>query len=115
MLVTDAMPTVGADKQTFTLQGRKIETRDGVLVAPDGALAGSNLDMMQAVRNAMSMLHLSLEQAVAAASKHPAQFLALTDLGAIGAGGRASFALLDESLHVTRTWIDGVSMPATVP
>jgi N-acetylglucosamine-6-phosphate deacetylase len=112
MLVTDAMPPVGSDKQSFTLQGRRIEARDGVLVAPDGALAGSNLDMMQAVRNTMTMLHLSLEQAVAAASRHPAQFLGLGDLGAIVTGSRASFALLDDTLHVTRTWIDGAPTAA---
>jgi N-acetylglucosamine-6-phosphate deacetylase len=110
MLVTDAMPTVGSDKQSFTLQGRRIDVRDGVLIAPDGALAGSNLDMMQAVRNTMTMLQLSLEQAVAAAAKHPAQFLGRNDLGAIVTGGRASLALLDDTLHVTRTWIDGVPL-----
>ena len=115
MLVTDAMPVVGSGKQSFTLQGRTIAVRDGVLVAPDGALAGSNLDMMQAVRNAMTMLHLSLEQAAAAASKHPAQFLGLTDVGQIVTGSRASFALLDDTLHVTRTWIEGVPMMATAP
>ncbi|HYD73989.1 MAG TPA: N-acetylglucosamine-6-phosphate deacetylase [Candidatus Binatia bacterium] len=108
MLVTDAMPTVGSDKHTFKLQGRTIEVRDGVCIAPDGALAGSNLDMMQAVRNAMTMLHLSLEQAVGAASAGPARFLGLNRLGAIVTGRRASFALLDDTLHVTRTWIDGV-------
>ena len=107
MLVTDAMPTVGSDKSSFVLQGRTIEVRDGVCVAPDGTLAGSNLDMAQAVRNAMAMLGLSLEQAAACASLHPAEFLGLDDLGAIQPGARASFALLDGALGVTRTWIDG--------
>jgi N-acetylglucosamine-6-phosphate deacetylase len=108
VLVTDAMPTVGSDKQSFVLQGRTIEVRDGVCVAPDGTLAGSHLDMMQAVRNTMTMLHVSLEQAVEMASAHPAHFLRLPDLGALATGHRASLALLDDALEVTRTWIDGV-------
>lgn len=108
MLVTDAMPIVGTDTQSFVLQGRAIEARDSVLVSPDGVLAGSNLDMMQAVRNAMTMLDLSLERAVALASLHPAQFLGLKDLGSLVIGGRASFALLDGEFHVRRSWIDGV-------
>jgi len=107
MLVTDAMPTVGAEAPTFILQGRAIEARDGVLIAPDGALAGSSLNMMQAVRNAIAMMGLTIEQAVAAASAHPAQFLGLPDAGAIVRGGRACFALLDAQLEVSRTWIDG--------
>jgi N-acetylglucosamine-6-phosphate deacetylase len=110
MLVTDAMPTVGADKQSFTLQGRTIEVRDGVCVAPDGALAGSNLDMMQAVRNAVTMLGLKLEKAVAMASTHPARFLRLNDNGVLIAGARASLVLFDDSWNVVRTWIDGVAM-----
>jgi N-acetylglucosamine-6-phosphate deacetylase len=112
MLVTDAMPTVGSDKLSFVLQGRRIEVRDGVCVAPDGALAGSNLDMAAAVRNAMSMLEVSLEQAVAMASAHPAQFLQLSDLGAIVTGARASLVLLGHELQVARTWIDGAPSDA---
>ncbi len=112
MLVTDAMPTVGSEQQSFLLQGRRIEVRDGVCVAPDGTLAGSNLDMAQAVRNAMTMLDLSVEQAFGMASSHPARFLSCDDLGVLVPGARACLVLLDKSLRVTRTWIDGVSMDA---
>jgi N-acetylglucosamine-6-phosphate deacetylase len=107
MLVTDAMPTVGAARKEFILQGRPITVKDGVCVAPDGTLAGSDLDMAQAVRNAMSMLGLSLPEAAAMAALHPAQFLGLDDLGAIAPGQRASLVLLDEALNVQTTWIDG--------
>jgi N-acetylglucosamine-6-phosphate deacetylase len=109
MLVTDAMPTVGAARKTFQLQGRTIKVKDGVCVAPDGALAGSDLDMNRAVRNTVAMLGLSFPEAVALATLHPAQFLGLRDLGVIAPGARASFALLDDELRVTETWIDGVS------
>lgn len=111
MLVTDAMPTVGSAKNSFVLQGRVIEVRDGVCVAPDGTLAGSNLDMASAVRNAMTMLSVSLEHAIAAASSNPARFLRLRDLGAVTSGARASLVLLDGTLNVVRTWIDGVQSP----
>src|SRR6185312_14758615 len=45
MLVTDAMPNVGAAQTSFMLQGRRIEVRDGVCVDENGTLAGSALDM----------------------------------------------------------------------
>ena len=48
------MPTVGADQQSFDLHGRTIMVRDGVCVASDGTLAGSNLDMAQSLRNLTS-------------------------------------------------------------
>ncbi len=109
MLVTDAMPTVGDDATSFMLQGRKIEMRDGVLVTPEGTLAGSNLDMAQAVRNAMNLLGLPLEEAAAMASLHPAQFLGLDDLGLISPGARANLVLLDDALRARTTWIDGAA------
>jgi N-acetylglucosamine-6-phosphate deacetylase len=107
MLVTDAMPSVGAAEKSFQLQGRTITVQDGVCVAPDGTLAGSDLDMGRAIRNARSLLGLKLEQAAAMASYHPACFLGHDTLGAIRAGARANMVLMNEDEHVLHTWIDG--------
>jgi len=109
LLVTDAMPTVGAPRKTFQLQGRTVTVRNGVCVAPDGTLAGSNLDMAQSVRNAVAMLGVTVEDALAMAASHPAQFLRLGRLGAIAAGNRADLVLLDDALGVRETWIGGVA------
>ena len=108
MLVTDAMPTVGMTDKRFVLQGREISVRDGVCVDAAGTLAGSDLDMAAAVRNAISMLGLSLEEAVMMASAAPAAFLGLShQRGAIAPGLAADLCLLDDHLNVARTWIDG--------
>jgi N-acetylglucosamine-6-phosphate deacetylase len=110
MLVTDAMPTVGMIDKSFDLQGRHIRVVDGVCVDDNGTLAGSDLDMIGAVRNAMSMLGLSIEDAVSIASATPAAFMGLAgERGAIRAGQAADLVLLDDDLQVRRTWIDGVS------
>jgi len=110
MLVTDAMPTVGLADKRFTLQGREIVVRDGVCVDDNGTLAGSDLDMAGAVRNAVQMLDLSLADAVMMASAAPAAFLGLgQQRGKIAKGYAADFCLLDDDLSVRRTWIDGVS------
>jgi N-acetylglucosamine-6-phosphate deacetylase len=110
MLVTDAMPTVGMIDKSFDLQGRHIRVVDGVCVDDNGTLAGSDLDMIGAVRNAVSMLGLSLEDAVSIASATPAAFLGLEgQRGAIRAGQAADLVLLNEDLQVRRTWIDGVA------
>lgn len=108
MLVTDAMPTVGMVDKRFVLQGQAITVEDGVCVGPGGTLAGSDLDMIGAVRNAVSMLGLSLEDAVMTASAAPAAFLGLSAArGAIAPGKAADLVLLDGDRNVVRTWIDG--------
>jgi N-acetylglucosamine-6-phosphate deacetylase len=110
MLVTDAMPTVGLVDKSFDLQGRHIRVVDGVCVDDHGTLAGSDLDMAGAVRNAMAMMGLSLAQAVAMASASPAAFLGLTrQRGTLAPGQAADLVLLDDQLNVQRTWINGVA------
>jgi len=107
-LVTDAMPPVGADSPDYVLYGETITARDGVVRNAEGALAGSALDMATAVRNAVSMLGLPLEEAARMASLYPAQFLRLDDhRGRIAPGYRADFVLLGDNLDVATTWIAG--------
>jgi N-acetylglucosamine-6-phosphate deacetylase len=110
MLVSDAMPSVGGRKG-FTLNGEPITVADGKCVNREGTLAGSDLDMASAVRNAVLMLGLDLANALAMASTNPAAFLGLDgELGRIAPGFRASLVLVDDQLEVRRSWIDGLSL-----
>ncbi|HKR17442.1 MAG TPA: N-acetylglucosamine-6-phosphate deacetylase [Rhizorhapis sp.] len=108
MLVTDAMPSVGIASKHFMLQGQRIEVIDGACVNQDGTLAGSDLDMGHAVRNAAAMLEVGLETAIQMASATPAAFLGLSHrTGRIAAGLAADLAALDESGRVMQSWIAG--------
>lgn len=108
MLVTDAMPSVGMADKRFTLQGHEVTVVDGVCVNADGTLAGADLDMALALRNAVAMLELPLERASRMASRNPAEFLGLGDrIGRIAAGFRADFVLLDAGLQPVGCWIGG--------
>ena len=114
MLVTDAMPSVGTENTSFTLQGRKITVAGTVCVDEEGRLAGSNIEMASSVRNAVSMLGVSLADAARMASTYPAEFLGLgAHMGRIAAGYRANLVLVDENVTVLETWIDG--KPSTFP
>ncbi|HEX4269351.1 MAG TPA: N-acetylglucosamine-6-phosphate deacetylase [Steroidobacteraceae bacterium] len=108
MLVTDAMPSVGTNASSFKLEGRNITVSGSVCIDEDGRLAGSNIDMASCVRNAVSLLGVSLPEAVHMASLYPAEFLGLADeLGRIERGYRANLVLADDKLNVLETWIDG--------
>ena len=110
MLVTDAMPSVGMEDKNFTLQGQPIRVENGVCVNVDGTLAGSDLNMALAVRNAVEMLRITPEAALRMASVQPAQFLRLdADLGRIAPGQRADLVALDRELGVLNVWIGGAA------
>ena len=109
MLVTDAMPSVGMSEKSFLLQGKRITVKNGVCVDEKGTLAGSDLDMAGAVRNAIAMLGLDLAEAARMASFYPAEFLGLGgELGRVAPGYRADLVLLDADLAVSETWINGL-------
>ena len=108
LLVTDAMPPVGADDPSYVLYGETITVRDGVVRNAAGSLAGSALDMATAVRNTVQWLGLPLEEAARLASTYPAEFLGIGDrCGRIAPGYQADLVALDEQLQVVETWIQG--------
>lgn len=108
MLVTDAMPTVGSTTKTFRLNGVRIEVRDGVCVAPDGTLAGCDLDMASAVRNVRAMTGIGIEAASTMASRAPARFLRSGEVtGSVAIGRVADLVWLGHEDEVKGVWRNG--------
>jgi N-acetylglucosamine-6-phosphate deacetylase len=103
-LVTDAMAHVGdaADcHRYFTTQ----ITRDGNrLTAPSGALAGSCLDMHQAVLNMHRDIGVPLADAVTMATTTPANWLKAYQYGRINIGAYAHLLSLHTDLSIDRLW-----------
>ena len=107
-LVTDAMPTVGSDQTSFELAGQRIDCDGDRCITSDGTLAGSNLDMAAAVRNAERLMHVDAATAVQMASLVPATIMGIAgERGAIMPGLRADLVLVDDAKQVVETWIGG--------
>jgi len=108
VLVTDAMPSVGSDCKTFRLYEEEIAVVDGRCVTTNGVLAGSDLNMAAAVRNAARFTSIGWQEAVRMASRYPANALGLSaSLGDLLPGKQANFVILDGSFSVKQTWIAG--------
>jgi N-acetylglucosamine-6-phosphate deacetylase len=108
-LVTDAAACAGMPPGQYMLGGQPIElpAGDGVPpVRPDGTLAGSALRMDVAVSNMVSV-GVGLPEAVAAASRIPADLIGRPDLGRIAVGARADLTWLTEGLRAQATWVAG--------
>ena len=108
-LVTDAMAPVGVPAlDEFSLGDELVRVVDGCLRTADGRLAGSLLDMGQAVRNCNAHVGIPLEEALAMAAAYPADFLGLAESrGRLAPGLRADLVWLDDELRVRATWIGG--------
>lgn len=72
-LVSDAMSPAGTDQQSFTLNGRTITRSAGRLQLADGTLAGADLDLTTAVGVMVEKVGLDLAEALAMATRLPAE------------------------------------------
>ena len=108
LLVTDAMPSLGAKRKTFLLNGERVEAADGRCIDAAGRLAGSDLDMISAVKNLIRFADLDWREALRMASLYPARALGLDHrLGRIGPGCAANFIALDAQRNLICTWMEG--------
>lgn len=108
-LITDAISATGKPDGCYQLGGLDIIVKDGKSVLSDGStLAGSTLTMDKAVRNMVSKVGVSLQDAVEMASTTPARELGFKEQkGTIAIGFDADLVVLDEALTVTKTFVQG--------
>jgi N-acetylglucosamine-6-phosphate deacetylase len=105
-LVTDATAGAGLTDGSYRLGGLEIEIQGGVARGPDGALSGSTLTMIEAVRN-LHALGAPLEEAIVAATEVPARVLRLPSAGRLAVGCPADVVVLTDELEVERVLVDG--------
>lgn len=108
LLVTDAMATVGSETSFFELYGERIHEHEGKLINAEGALAGSAIGMIDAVRIATQAAGIPLEESLRMAALYPAKLLKLDkQLGRIEPGYRPDFVHFDQAFKVRGTWVAG--------
>ncbi|NJP99995.1 N-acetylglucosamine-6-phosphate deacetylase [Streptomyces zingiberis] len=100
--ITDAMAAAGKGDGRYPLGGLEVEVRDGVArLAEGGAIAGSTLTLDTALRRAVTVGGLPVEEAVRALTLTPARLLGLADrVGSLESGKRADLVVLDEEFTV---------------
>ena len=108
-LITDAISATGVGDGHYSLGDQDVVVRDGeARLASTQRLAGSTLTMDLAVRRAVQVVGLTVEQASAAASATPARVLGIDDhRGAIAPGLDADLVVLDDDLRVQRVMVRG--------
>jgi len=107
--VTDAAACAGMPPGRYKLGDEPIELPPGDGEPPvraDGTLAGSGLRMDAAVANLVTA-GIGLAEAVAAASRIPADLIGRPDLGRIEPGAAADLVWMDDDLRTRATWVGG--------
>lgn len=106
ILVSDAISGAGLADGLYTLGPYKVIIKDGVARTEDGALAGSTLTLIKAVKNAVK-LGINLRYAVRMATSTPCSAMGLKNIGRIAKGYKADFVILNKKLDVVEVYMDG--------
>ncbi|XP_068193680.1 N-acetylglucosamine-6-phosphate deacetylase [Antennarius striatus] len=109
VLVTDAITAMGLPPGRHTLGQQVIEIQGlHAYVAGTTTLSGSIATMDMCVRHFKQVSGCSVEEALEAASLHPAELLGLQrQKGSLDYGSDADLVLLDDALNVRATYISG--------
>ncbi len=109
-VVTDAMALVGAEADSFTLNGRTVRRdRTGycpTLTLEDGTLAGSDIDMAASLRFLVQHVGLPVGDALRRATADPADFLRMGHIrGRLVSGARADLVHLGDDIDIHSVWL----------
>ena len=100
-LVTDAMPPVGIGNFDYCIGETKIHCKDGKCTSASGTIAGSALNMNEALKNAVYCCDIKLDEALRMTSTYQAQLLGIEDrLGYIKEDNYADLIALNDELDV---------------
>lgn len=101
VLITDSMEATGCPDGEYAISGQPVIVKNGRAETLDGALAGSTLDLWDAVKNLMRFAKIPVEEAIACATVNPAKMVGIDGaVGSIEAGKRADLLLVDGELAI---------------
>ncbi|MGC6768666.1 N-acetylglucosamine-6-phosphate deacetylase [Enterococcus sp. LJL128] len=108
-LITDCMMAGGMPDGNYNLGEFPVVVKDGTARLESGNLAGSILKLKEAIKNVVDWEIATPEQAVMMATLVPAVSCKIDDrCGMIASGREADFIVLNPSMELEATYLDGV-------
>ncbi len=107
-LITDCIRAGGMPDGDYTLGGQPVHKEGIQCLMPDGTIAGSVLNLNDAVFNLYENSELEIYQAVACASLNPAKALGEDgEIGSLEEGKRADIIIADDKFGIAMTILGG--------
>ena len=107
-LVSDSMSTVGSEQTHFFLNDRLITRSQGKLILEDGALAGADISLSDAVRYMVNEVGILQDDAIRMASLIPAKVLGMeSEIGCLVPDAQADFLWMKNDLEIEKVWVGG--------
>ena len=109
VLITDCMRAGGMSDGCYTLGTEPVVVQGGAARLRNGSLAGSVLQMKDAVRAIAEGHRATWEQAIRMASRVPARSVGAADrIGCFLPGAEADFLYFTDPAHLAGAWVSGI-------
>lgn len=107
ILISDAIQAAGLPDGEYVLGDLPVIVKNGVATLKEGNLAGSTLNLLQAVKNMIDVCGVSITDAFRMASRNPAESIGIQGKGWIQAGYDADLIILSPRFELRQTIING--------
>lgn len=108
ILVSDAMMAAGLDDGEYLLGNQKVYVKEGAARLASGNLAGSTLNLQQAIYNMVNFLDIPIHEVIKMASLNPAKAIKEDkELGSIEIGKIADLIIFDENITIKNAIMGG--------
>lgn len=108
VLISDAMRAAGLEDGDYELGGQKVIVKNGAARLENGSLAGSTLNLRDAVHNLVKYLDIPIHEAVRMASLTPAKAINMDkNKGSIEIGKDADLIFIDKDVNIVGTIVEG--------
>ena len=108
LLITDCMCAGGMPDGRYALGELPVIVENGIARTEEGALAGSTLKLVNAVKNAVELVGVPFEEAIRFATENPARQLGILDkTGTLEKGKAADIIAIDDEYNIVFVMIDG--------
>ena len=106
--VSDSMATIHHGEPSFELYDEVVSESNGRIINSEGKLAGSSITQIDAIKNAYQSCNIPLNEALAMASRYPAEYLGVANyLGSLESGYRADLTHFSLDFQVQNVWVAG--------
>ena len=108
ILVSDAMMAAGLEDGEYQLGNQKVYVKEGAARLASGNLAGSTLNLQEAVYNMVKFLDLPIHEVVKMATLNPAKAINMVrEIGSIRVGKRADLIIFDDNIEIKHAIVGG--------
>lgn len=108
VIVSDSISAADMPDGVYSLSDMTVTVKGAEIRNEEGVIAGSGLNVYDAVLNLMKFASIPFEEAIICATLNPARLVGIDNItGALKIGNRADLCIIDDSYNIEKVFVKG--------